>query len=111
MNLAPGVVVWVDLGTGLGREQAGRRPAVVISSVEYLEVVDTLVTVIPVTSRDRAWTNHIELTGDHSLGRPSWAMTEQLQTVSRDRIARIAGIVDAECLTRVRFVLRAFLDL
>ena len=111
VNLAPGIVVWVEFGAGRGREQAGRRPAVVVSSAEYLDVVDALAVVVPVTSRNRSWTNHIELTGDHGLGRSSWAITEQIQAVSRDRISRTTGMVDASCLQRIRFVLAAFLDL
>lgn len=103
-------VCWADLGEGRGREQSGLRPVVVVASLEYLAAVDSLAVVVPVTSRDRQWRNHIPLTGDTGLARPSWAMTEQPRTIARNRLVRLVGAVDRECLDRIRVYLRDFLD-
>lgn len=111
MNLVPGDVVWVTFGPGRGREQEGRRPALVISSVDYLDVVDTLVVVVPVTTRDRGWVNHVELRGDLALPDRSWAMTEQVVTLSHERIHRSLGTVDGQCLRRVRDLVGVFLGI
>lgn len=111
IQLAQGDVVWVSLDPVQGREQGGHRPAVVVSSDLYLDVVDTLAIVVPVTSRDRGWPNHIELAGPTGLDRASWAMTEQPLTLSRDRFTGVAGHVDAGCIERIRVYLRDFLDL
>lgn len=105
-----GDIVWADLGMGLGREQGGRRPMLVVSSNEYL-ALDTLVLAVPITSRDRGWPNHVLLSGPTQLDRASYAMTEQVRSISRDRVAGIAGSIDADCLDRVRTYLRDFLDL
>ena len=57
-----------------------------VASRRHLEVVATLVVVVPVTSHDRGWPNHVLMEGPVDLGRPSWALTEQVRTVSRDRL-------------------------
>ena len=51
--LRPGDVVWVAPEIAVGREQAGRRPAMVVAGAGYLETVDTLALVVPITSVDR----------------------------------------------------------
>ncbi|MDJ0336022.1 type II toxin-antitoxin system PemK/MazF family toxin [Salinibacterium sp. G-O1] len=111
MVILTGDILWAELGSGRGREQTGRRPVVVVSSNEYLASVDSLLLVVPVTSRDRGWPNHVALTGPTDLQRPSYAMTEQILSVSRDRIVGAAGSINQECLDRMRVYLRDFLDL
>ena len=106
-----GAVVWADLDPTVGRQQGGRRPAVVVASDDYLAVVDTLTIVVPVTSRDRGWPNHVQLHGPVGLDRSSWAMTEQPRTISRGRIHRLAGTVDRTTLDRIDLLLRDFLAL
>lgn len=97
----PGEIVWVVLDPAAGREQGGRRPAVVVSSVGHLAIADTLVSIVPVTSVDRGWSNHILLRGD-VLDRPSWAMSEQIRTISRERVVAHAGQVGSETLAKIR---------
>jgi len=110
-GLAPGVVAWAYLEPVQGREQGGRRPVVVISSAEYLELVTTLVAVIPVTTNYRGWDNHVSLSGDTGLNQPSWAMTEQIRTISRSRITQITGKTDEKCLRECKQWIRDFFDL
>ena len=53
--------MWVAPDPAVGHEQAGRRPAVVVCGTDYLNTVETLAIVVPVTSVDRAWPNHVPL--------------------------------------------------
>lgn len=108
-DILPGDVIWVDLSPVVGKEQAGRRPAVVISSTAFLDVVADLVIVLPATTTDRGWPNHILLTGPHNLPQKSWAMTEQPRTISRTRIHSKAGKIDANCLAEMMVWVRDFL--
>ncbi|PFG20167.1 type II toxin-antitoxin system PemK/MazF family toxin [Serinibacter salmoneus] len=108
-DLVPGALVWAELDPVLGREQGGRRPVLVVASPAYLQVVTTLVMVVPVTSVDRGWPNHVPVRGG-SLGRPSWVMTEQLRTMARSRVSRSAGLVAPSCLAQVRRWLGYFLE-
>lgn len=105
----PGDIVWVVLDPTVGREQSGRRPAVVVSSRGHLSIADTLVIVVPVTSVDRGWSNHVLLRGD-VFDRESRAMTEQVRTISRERVVGLAGHVDAATLTDVRQWITDFVD-
>jgi len=107
-DLAHGDIVWMSPDGAIGREQRGRRPAVIVAGNEFLELVDSLVLVVPVTSRDRGWPNHIPLPG---LPGPSWAMTEQLRVISRERLHGQVGEADQLAMHRIRHWLRRFLDL
>ena len=109
MNLFTGDVVWAELGPGRGREQSGRRPLVIVASDDYLETVDALAIGIPVTSKDRGWPNHVPLRGDTGLAKPSFAMTEQVGAISRERISAVANRVDDETLASIAVYLRDFL--
>lgn len=109
--LVRGSIVRVDLSPTRGREQAGRRPALVVASRGYLETVTTLVIVLPITSVARGWPNHVPLRGRTGLPRSSWAMTEQPRTVSRDRIEQVLGLADDATLAEVDVYLRDALGL
>ncbi len=109
-DLVPGELVWVAPDPTVGREQSGSRPALVVSGVDYLAVVGTLAIIVPITTVDRGWPNHIPIRGG-TLPRESWAMTEQVRTVSRERIVDRAGRVSPETLRAVRTWIRDFLDL
>lgn len=73
--------------------------------------MSTLAIVVPVTATDRDWPNHVPLAGEHGLPDASWAMTEQVRTVSRSRLTRTSGVVAPECLTEIRRWLTDFLTL
>lgn len=107
--LHQGTVVWADLSPVRGREQDGRRPVLVVASEGYLAAVTTLAIVVPVTTVDRGWPNHVLLRGETGLGRPSWAVTEQPRTIARERLGSVAGMVDRETMHGVRLWLRDFL--
>lgn len=102
MELRPGQIWWAAPETAVGREQAGRRPVLVIANEEYLAAVTTLALVVPITSTDRAWPNHVPLTGGHGLVRRSFAMAEQVRVISRRRMVQHAGDVDVATLATVR---------
>jgi mRNA interferase MazF len=108
--IEPGTVVWVNLDPTVGREQAGRRPAVVVASTGYLRAVTELAIVVPATTRQRGWPQHIELTGAALyLLQPTYAMTEQPRTISRRRFSGVAGQVEDPCLDAIRRWLNDFL--
>jgi mRNA interferase MazF len=109
MSVLPGEVVWARPDVSVGREQAGRRPAVVVSNASFHDAITTLVLVVPVTSVDREWGNHVALAGSHDLPDRSFAMTEQVRVMARERIVARAGSVDDATLETIREWLRAYL--
>ena len=111
-GLCRGAVVWAESDPTRGREQAGRRPALVVAGDLYLEQADTLAIVVPATTIRRGWPNHVLLRGPELVPRrPTYAMTEQPRTISRERIVDVAGVVDAQTMAEVDMWLRDFLSL
>ena len=111
-ELHRGDVVWAEFSPTRGREQDGQRPALIVASNDYLESVPNLVIALPVTTKDRGWPHHVRLAGPElRLGRASWALTEQPRAISRDRLVRSAGHVDADCLSEITMWLEDFLGL
>jgi mRNA interferase MazF len=109
--LVHGELVWARLAPATGREQDGHRPALVVASDPYLRTVTSLAVVVPLTSVDRGWPNHVRVRGAHRLPAPSWAMTEQVRTIDRSRITGRAGYADAATVREVGVYLGDFLGL
>ncbi|MEI8260343.1 MAG: type II toxin-antitoxin system PemK/MazF family toxin [Actinomycetes bacterium] len=101
LSVVAGQIVWVTLDPTRGREQGGWRPCVVVSSADFSATISELAIVLPCTSRDRGWRNHIRLSGPIGLDRPTFAMTEQPRTISVQRIKAVVGSVDSACLAHL----------
>lgn len=85
-------IVWASLDPVTGREQSGLRPALVVSN-EGFNKSSGLLTVLPLTTarRDpRSWELLLsaQATG---LQSDSLALPQQIRTISRERVQRIAG--------------------
>lgn len=105
--LAPWQVWWADFDPQVGREQAGRRPAIVAGTPMACDLLTELAIVIPVTTRNR----QLPFQPAVSLDQPSVAMCDQVKSISRDRLHQLhrARITDAE-IDSIRFVLRKLVD-
>jgi mRNA interferase MazF len=107
-----GQIVWVDFGPTEGREQRGTRPALVVSSADYLASVRDLIVVVPVTSVNRGWPHHVAVTGTRTgLPKQSFAMTEQPRTISMSRLVRQSGSASEATVSEVDRWLRDFIGL
>jgi len=62
-----GDIVWVEFNPQKGREQAGHRPALVISPYEY-NVKTSLAIVVPVTSKIKEYPFEVKITGSKIQG-------------------------------------------
>lgn len=105
-----GQVWFVDFDPVRGREQGKDRPALVVSSRLHLGLTgDQLVTVLPLTSIERpGWLHrvHVEAGG-------GWVITEQIRTLSAQRLRRHAPEIQLSEDERahVRHILAQLLDL
>ena len=111
--LRPGDVWLVNLDPVIGSEQAGRRPAVIVSGPLHLSLPHAVVFVVPVTSRDRGLRHQIPLASQASgLSKlPSFTRPEDARAVAYERLERRIGTVTPAELAAIRRILRAFLDL
>lgn len=75
-----GDLVWTDLNPVVGTEQAGRRPALIVSSRIFHEVSRRAV-VCPITNNMQSWPTKIELPDScHTRG---MVLVDQLRAVDR----------------------------
>ncbi len=83
-----------------------------VASDLYLEQAATLAIIVPCTTRDHGWPNHVKLTGKNlNLPGETYAMTEQPRTVTRERLFDVTGMIDVEAMREVDGWLRDFLAL
>lgn len=105
--------VWlVDFGKPVGREQAGRRPGVVVSTNALNEGPAGVVLVVPLTSTGRDLPSHVEIDAASSgLDDPSYAKCEDVKSISSRRLVSRLGTVGPEPMFRIGRVLRYLLEL
>lgn len=108
---AEGEIWWVELDPVVGREQGGRRPALVISTDDYNAYGTRRVIVVPITTRERLLPTWIWLSDATGLEQRSWALVDQVRSIDVSRFKRHIGNVGPETLSRVRTRLGIFLGL
>lgn len=86
-----GDIVYVNYADGVGSEQGGVRPSVVVSNDRGNEAGPTLV-VIPMTTKSRVNfpTHHVVKKGN-GLAADSIALCEQIRVINKTRVIRHAG--------------------
>jgi mRNA interferase MazF len=93
-----GDVVWVHFDSQVGREQAGHRPAVVLTPASY-NTKSGLLLGVPLTTRIKGYPFEVPIAGD----RPSVALVDHIKSLDwRGRSASRKGRVTAEELTAIR---------
>jgi mRNA interferase MazF len=104
-----GALVWVDFTPQSGREQAGHRPALVISPRIYHER-SRLAVVCPITSNLRPWPWKVALpTGLPVAGA---VLVDQVRAIDRDaRGLRLAGVAPQTVVAEVQAKLAALLGI
>ena len=83
-----GDIVWISLDPVRGHEQAGKRPAVVLSKAEFNRVCSVAL-VVPVTSKHKGYSNEVPIATSKIRGA---ALTSHLRAI--DWKARRAEFVD-----------------
>jgi mRNA interferase MazF len=105
--------IWlVDFDPTRGREQRGRRPALVVSTDPFNHGPANLVVVVPLTTRERRIPMHIPLEPpDGGVRETSFAMCEMVRSVSTGRFVECWGTVERQTLALVEDRLRILLQL
>ncbi len=111
-NPSRGEIWYVDFNPTRGHEQAGSRPALIISDDALNRSPAGLVIVTPVTTSDRRIPAHVRVTPpDGGLDKPSVILVDQIRTISKDRLGRRLGSVSETTLQEVEESLRLVLSL
>ena len=96
-----GDVLWAELNPTQGREQAGRRPVLVISHDIFNERSGTVIAMAITSQPQRAgFPLTVELASG-GLPKRSWVKVSQIRTLSVERLGRRIGRVSPEELLRI----------
>lgn len=94
-----GDIVWITLDPQAGHEQAGRRPAVVLSPSAYNDKVG-LAILCPVTSQSKGYPFEVQVPG--GLAITGVILADQVKSLDwRVRKAELAGTLPAATVTEV----------
>jgi len=105
--------IWLtDFGAAQHAEPASRRPSLVVGPPEAFGVVPFVI-VVPMTTVRRGLSWHVEVEHDanNGLSETSYVQCELLRAVSRERLVRRLGPIDAATSAEVSDVLRTLLNL
>jgi mRNA interferase MazF len=109
--------IWlVDLGTGQGHEQSGKRPALIVSDDAFNQGLSGLVMVVPLTSKTQKSKHiaaHIQIDPpEGGVTVPSIILCDQVRTLSKTRLGKAPwGSVSNATLATVETILRILLAL
>ena len=96
-----GDIRWAELNPVRGREQAGRRPVLILSHDVFNERSGTVIAMAITSQEPRAgFPLTLESQAD-GLPKRSWVKISQIRTLSTDRIGRRLGRASEEELARV----------
>jgi len=105
--------IWlVNLDPTLGREQAGTRPALIISENLFNQSHAELVIVIPITSQNRNIRSHVRIAkGESGLSLESFAKCEDVRSIAKQRLTKRLGKVSKPVIESVEEKLRFLIGL
>ena len=104
--------VWdILLDPTVGREQGGRRPALVVSGDDFNQLPNGRHFIVPITSRNRGLVLHVPIISpEGGLEKDSVIMCDQIKSVSALRFKRRRGTVSPSTLDQVRELLRLIIS-
>ena len=109
---ARGEIWLVTLDPTVGREQAGRRPALIVSDDLFNQSHAELVVVLPITSKSKGIRSHVPvMPSEDGLSVQSYIKCEDVRSISIQRLERRLGKVPITTLKEVENRLRIILTL
>jgi mRNA interferase MazF len=107
--LERGALVWLEFSPHRGHEQAGRRPAIVLSARIFHEV-SAMTVVCPITSKERGWPTEVKLPPESPVS--GVVLIDQIRSIDRTaRYIEIIGQVPQSVLDQIDAKLAPFLSL
>ena len=107
-----GDVWFVELDPTRGREQAGRRPALIVSVNQFNYGPAELIVVIPITTRDKKIPFHVKINPpEGGLREISFIKCEDIRSVSKERLIKFSGRISNNIFLLIEDRLRILLNL
>ena len=112
MDVARGDIWLIYLDPTRGKEQAGNRPALIVSDDRLNQSEAGLVIVVPLTSRDTGIDSHVPLDpAQDDIKAASYAACEQIRAISKERLKKKWGTASAGKIAQVEQSLRFLLGM
>lgn len=104
-----GDIVWIDFDPQAGREQAGRRPAFVLSDRRYNERSE-LVVLCPITSQFKSYPFIVALP-ETLLPKPSFVLADQVKSLDwMKRNVKFMAAAPSEAVAEVTLFSRGIIE-
>ena len=105
--------IWLtELDPVRGREQSGRRPALVVSVDAFNQGGSTLAIILPTTTTERRLRSHVRIVPpEGGIRRVSYIKCEDIRSISTERLVERWGAVSGATLDAVADRLRMLLGL
>lgn len=110
MGINRGEIWMIDLNPVVGHEQAGVRPALVISDNLFNHGFAEMVIVLPITSKKKGIPSHVELEAG-ILKMASYIKTEDIRSVSTKRLIKKVAEVETKVISQVEERLKLLLGI
>jgi mRNA interferase MazF len=98
-----GDIYYADLTTGVGSEQSGYRPILIIQNDAGNKHSQTVIAAV-ITSRTKHKADlptHCPVKRQQGLDRDSLVLLEQIRTIDKTRLKEYIGTLEAEAMSRV----------
>ncbi len=98
-----GDIYLADLGEGVGSEQRGERPVLIVQNNKG-NIFSPTVTVLPITTKihkSEGMPTHVILDHVNGLSEKSAIMAEQITTIDKSKLIRKLGILDKRFMNKV----------
>jgi mRNA interferase MazF len=98
-----GDMFYADLTPGVGSEQSGYRPVLVIQNNTGNKHSNTVIATI-ITSRTGnkpKMPTHCPIKAQQGLGRDSLVLLEQIRTIDKERLKEYIGTLDADAMSKI----------
>ena len=105
--------IWlVDLNPARGHEQAGKRPALVVSVDLFNSGPSELMVVLPITTKEKGIPFHVEIyPPEGGLKEKSFIKCEDIRSISKKRLLLRIGMVPLPTMEAVEDRIRILLNL
>lgn len=105
--------IWMlNLNPTRGREQRGRRPALVVSTNPFNKGPADLVVVLPITGTHKGIPLHVRIDApEGGVKKTSYVKCEDIRSVSKERFGKRWGVVSNETMREVEDRVRILLEL
>ncbi len=113
-NVNRGEIWWVDWSPGRGSEQQGLRPGVIVQTdAANLNLKYPNTIIVAVSTKGKSVPFHIEVkpSSINGLNKKSFIKTEQILTISKDRLIKRIGMLEKKYLKQVEEAIKLVLNL